>query len=83
MFIKFVLPYSMWVVAWEMILPNTTLRDDFYAMLVWEILILSTELSIWVFWHSANLETAKPGWLTRLEKYSLLSCMWLEKVENF
>ena len=44
----------------------------FYAMLVWVMLILSTELGIWVFCHSANHETAKPGWITRLEKYSLL-----------
>ena len=68
------------VLLWVIILCNTTLRDDFSAMLVWEILILSTELGIWVFCHSANLETAKPGWLTRLEKYSPPSTTWLEKL---
>ena len=82
MFLKFVLPYSMWVVLWEMIPCNTTLRDDFYAVLVWEILVLSTELSIWVFRQTPNLETAKPGWLTRLEKYDL-SSLWLEKLGHF
>ena len=58
---------------------NDTLRDNFYAALVWEILILSTESSIWVLCQSANLETAKLGWLTMLEKYNLLSSMWLVK----
>ena len=67
------------VLLWVIILCNTTLRDDFSAMLVWEILILSTELGIWVFCHSANLETAKLGWL-RLEKYSPPSTTWLEKL---
>ena len=61
MFMKFVLPYLMWVVLWGMILCNTTLRDDFYATLVWEILILSTESGIWVFCHGANFETANQG----------------------
>ena len=37
------------IALWEMITCNNTFRDDFYAVLVWEILILSTESSIRVF----------------------------------
>ena len=51
--------------------------------LVWKILIFSTESGFWVFCYSANIETAKPEWLTSLEKYSLLSSMWLEKLGKF
>ena len=46
------------------------------------ILILSTESSVWVFYQTPNLETAKPGWLTRLEKHKHLSRMGLEKQEK-
>ena len=46
------------------------------------ILILSTESSAWVFYQTPSLETAKPGWLTRLEKHNLLSRMGLEKQEK-
>ena len=39
------------------------------------------EFGIWVFCHISNLETAKPGRITSLEKYSFLSS-W-KSWENF
>ena len=46
------------------------------------ILILSTQSSVWVFYQTPNLETAKRGWLTRLEKHNLFSRIGLEKEEK-
>ena len=51
-------------------------------LIVWVPLILITKLGIWVLHHGTNLEAGKPGWLTGLEKYSLLSSMWLDKLEK-
>ena len=44
--------------------------------------ILSTQSSAWVLYQTSNLQTAKPGWLGRLEKHNLLSRMGLEKQEK-
>ena len=46
------------------------------------ILILSAQSIVWVFYQTPNLETAKPGWLARLEKHNLLSRMRVEKQEK-
>ena len=67
---------------------SSTLRDDALQWYFERWFLCSASLrdtnfkywiEIWVLCQRENLETAKLGWLTMLEKYHLLSSMWLVK----
>ena len=70
-------------IIWSFLCSNKELFSYIPPFYFVAILILSAKSSIQVFCQSPNLETAKPGCLTRLEKQILLSSMWLEKLGKF